>query len=327
MTSAATVLSPVSSIPAHVESDTVSDLTRWIPEQIRKRASRFVLAQRVGDSAHHTVDEWTTAELTDAGALAETIYATAVRDAQALKASQAYGVFALRDDRPEPISRMYFRIDAGAIGWMQPADTPDERGVTSMLMRHTEASARLALGHSRGILDQYERLQEQTVAHHGRLLEQAYARIAILEAREIEALQLRDQLQSTAREKEMALAQLTRRTELQKLAIDKLSQFAPLILAKLGRGEGPTPSANVVGAIDVLTQFIVSITPEQFQEIAPLLRPEQMALLAHLYDVAETHKQQQAQQPPRESPASPAASAPQPSPSPEAPPTTPPEKS
>lgn len=99
MTMASAVLSTVSSVPGHVESDPISELARWIPEQIRKRASRFVLAQRVGDSAHHTVDEWTTAELTDANALAEVIYGTAVRDAQALKTSLAYGVFALRDDR------------------------------------------------------------------------------------------------------------------------------------------------------------------------------------------------------------------------------------
>jgi hypothetical protein len=285
MTMGAAVLSTVSSVPGHVESDPISELARWIPDQLRKRASRFVLAQRVGDSAHHTVDEWTTAELTDANALAEVIYGTAVRDAQALKTSLAYGVFALRDDRPEPISRMYLRVDAGG-GWMQPTDPPDERGVTAMLMRHTEASARLSIGHSRGILDQYERLLEQNTAHHMRLLDQAYARIAALEAREIEALDLREKLQSIARERELELAQLARRSELRLFAVDKLSQLAPLILAKLGPA-GERPGASTVGAIEVLEQLIVSITPEQFPQIVALLRPEQVAMLAHLYDIVE----------------------------------------
>jgi hypothetical protein len=280
------VLSTVSSVPGHVESDPISELARWIPDQIRKRATRFVLAQRVGESAHHSVDEWTTAELTDANALAEVIYGTAVRDAQALKTSLAYGVFALRDDRPEPISRMYLRVDAGA-GWMQPSDPPDERGVTAMLMRHTEASARLSLGHSRGILDQYERLLEQNTAHHTRLLDQAYARVTALEAREIEALELRDKLQSIARERELELAQLARRSELRLFAVDKLSQIAPLILAKLGPGGSERPAPSVVGAIEVLEQLIVSISAEQFPQIVALLRPEQVALLAHLYDVVE----------------------------------------
>jgi hypothetical protein len=285
MTMASAVLSTVSSVPGHVESDPISELARWIPDQLRKRASRFVLAQRVGDSAHHTVDEWTTAELTDANALAEVIYGTAVRDAQALKTSLAYGVFALRDDRPEPISRMYLRVDAGG-GWMQSTDPPDERGVTAMLMRHTEASARLSLGHSRGILDQYERLLEQNTAHHTRLLDQAYARITALEAREIEALDLREKLQSIARERELELAQLARRSELRLFAVDKLSQLAPLILAKLGPA-GERPGASTVGAIEVLEQLIVSITPEQFPQIVALLRPEQVAMLAHLYDIVE----------------------------------------
>jgi hypothetical protein len=285
MTMGSAVLSTVSSVPGHVESDPISELARWIPDQLRKRASRFVLAQRVGDSAHHTVDEWTTAELTDANALAEVIYGTAVRDAQALKTSLAYGVFALRDDRPEPISRMYLRVDAGT-GWMQSTDPPDERGVTAMLMRHTEASARLSIGHSRGILDQYERLLEQNTAHHMRLLEQAYARITALEAREIEALELREKLQSIAREREVELAQLARRSELRLFAVDKLSQLAPLILAKLGPA-GERPGSSTVGAIEVLEQLIVSITPEQFPQIVAVLRPEQVAMLAHLYDIVE----------------------------------------
>jgi hypothetical protein len=303
------VLSTVSSVPSHVESDPIAELSRWIPEQVRKRATRIVLAQRVGDSAHHTVDEWTLAELTDPHALAEVIYGTAVRDAQALKTSLAYGVFALRDDRPEPISRMYLRVDAGA-GWMQPSDPPDERGVTAMLMRHTEASARLSLGHSRGILDQYERLLEQNTAHHTRLLDQAYARITALEGREIEALDLREKLQSIARERELELAQLSRRSELRLFAIDKLSQLAPLILAKLGPA-GERPGSSTVGAIEVLEQLILSITPEQFPQVVALLRPEQVALLAHLYDIVEARAAAAQAQATRAPPGSPATPSPE----------------
>ena len=323
--SMATVLSPVSSSIPHLESDTVSELVRWIPEQLRKGAVRIVLAQKVADGGHHTVDEWTTAELDDARALAEVIYATAMRDAQALKTALAYGVFAMRMDRPEPVSRMYFRVDAGQ-SWMQSTDTPDERGVTAMLMRHTEASARLSLGHSRGILDQYEKLQDRTVAHLTRLLDQACARVAVLEAREIEALEMRDKLQTMSRERELELANLSRRTELERKAIDGVTQFAdkiaPLLLAKLGRGSGAalTPNSNVFGAIEVLVQFIRSITPEQFNQIGPLLRPEQMAFLAHLYDVADAHTPE----PTRGTPptVATAAAAPPATPSPEPPSTS-----
>ena len=325
MTMPSNVLSTVSSVTAHVESDPVSELARWIPEQIRKGASRFVLAQRVAENSHHTVDEWATAELTNAHALAETIYGTAVRDAQAIKTSLAYGVFALRDDRPEPISRMYLRVDAGA-GWRQPNDPPDERGVTAMLMRHTEASARLSLGHSRGILEQYERLLELNTGHYTRLLEQAYARVNVLEGREIEALELREKLQSIARDRDIELAQLARRSELRLFAVDKLSQIAPLILAKLAPA-GERPGASIVGTIEVLEQLIVSITPEQFPQIVGLLRPEQVAMLAHLYDIVEARAAAAAKAAAADGASQPARA---PADSPETPspqPTTPQEKS
>jgi hypothetical protein len=294
MTVAATVLSPVSSVPAHthVEGDTISDLARWLADQVTKHASRVVLAQRVADSGHHTVDEWTVAELVDARALAEVIYGAAMRDAQALRTSLTYGLFAIRNDRPEPIGRYFFRMESG-LGW-QPSDTPDERGVVAMLMRHTEASARLSLGHSRGILDQYERLLGQNTAHYEQLLQQAYGRIAALEAREIEALEIKDKLQSMARARELELAKLAHSAHLRALALDKLGTLAPLLLAKLGGADGGPPAATTTNAamdtIEVLEQLIVSITPEQFTQVVALLRPEQVALLAHLYDVVEARQ-------------------------------------
>jgi hypothetical protein len=299
MTMAATVLSPVSSVPshAHVEGDTVSDLARWLTEQVAKQAARVVLAQRVAESGHHTVDEWTTADLVDARALADVIYGAAMRDAQALRTSLTYGVFAIRADRPEPIGRYFFRIESG-LGW-QPSDTPDERGVVAMLMRHTEASARLSLGHSRGILDQYERLLGQNTTHYEQLLQQAYGRIAALEAREMEALEIKDKLQSMARERELELAKLAHSANLRMLAIDKLSTLAPLLLAKLGAaaeggGEGSPAgggaAGGAMGTLEVLEQLIVSITSEQFSQVVALLRPEQIALLAHLYDVVEARQ-------------------------------------
>jgi hypothetical protein len=306
MTVAATVLSPVSSVPAQalVEGDTVSGLARWIADQVAKHASRVVLAQRVEGSGHHTVDEWSVAELVDARALAEVIYGAAMRDAQALRTSLAYGVFAIRSDRPEPIGRYFFRMEAG-LGW-QPSDTPDERGIVAMLMRHTEASARLSLGHSRGILDQYERLLGQNTAHYEQLLQQAYGRIAALEAREMEALEIKDKLQSMAREREIELAKLAHSAHLRGLALDKLGTLAPLLLAKLGASSGggeaagpaASPASSAMGALEVLEQLIVSITPEQFTQVVALLRPEQIALLAHLYDVVEARQQTSGASPP-----------------------------
>ena len=54
--------------PAHVETDIISELARWLAEQVTKSVARVVLAQKLGDSSHHAVDEWTTSDLVDAHA-------------------------------------------------------------------------------------------------------------------------------------------------------------------------------------------------------------------------------------------------------------------
>ena len=117
--------------------------------------------------------------------------------------------------------------------------------MTAMLMRHTESSARLSLGHSREIVDQYQTLLGQEHTHHTRLLEQAYARIRVLEARETEALELREKLQSHAIERDCQLDALKRKDEMRKFAIEKLGPVIPILMAKL-LGAGPA-SENVPG--------------------------------------------------------------------------------
>lgn len=292
MTSSTDILPPLSSVPAHIDGDIVTDLTRWITEQRRKKAVRFVLAQRGSDSsAHQPVNEWSTDEFEDARDLAEAIYGTAVREAQALKTSLAYGVFSARLDRPDNIGRTYFRVEAGT-GWMPRlvTDAPDERNVLAMLMSHADASARLSLGHSHDVINHHERLQEQTVAHYTRLLEQAYARIALLETRETEALVSRDQLRVDARARELELAQEANKTKERLAFMDKLAQLAPMVLSKLGRGGELSPTANVAAALDVLEQFIDSIDAAQFPQILALLRPQQLQLLELLHDFVRVRK-------------------------------------
>ena len=84
-----------------VESDIVSDLTRFIEDQARRHCTRIVLAQKVGET-HHTVNEWLIAEMLDARTLAHAVHSTGHREAQTLRESVAYGVFAFRGDSPAP---------------------------------------------------------------------------------------------------------------------------------------------------------------------------------------------------------------------------------
>jgi hypothetical protein len=293
-------ISPVP-VTSHVESDVVSDLTRFIEDQARRQCARIVLAQKVGET-HHTVNEWMLAEMLDARSLAHAVYGTGLREAHTLRESVTYGVFAFRPESLAPVGRLVFRIEAGTGGWLGSADTPDERGITSMLMRHTESSARLSLGHSREIVDQYQTLLTQEHTHHTRLLEQAYARIRVLEAREAEALELRDKLQSHSIEREFQLDALRRKDEMRKFAIDKLGPVVPILMAKLlGGGSdgeratgawaagaaGATAAAGARVGDELVDRFVQSLTPDQLGGVARLLTHEQLAIFTQLYEVTE----------------------------------------
>jgi hypothetical protein len=226
---------------ATVETDVLADLARWIRDRRTQGCVRVLLAQRVTEVTHHTVEDWEVTHLDDAAALAQVIYSTGVREAQAVRSAFAYCVFALRGDRGEPSGRFLFRIDARQ-GWgdLAPAGVTDERTeIIRLLMGHADVSARLSLGHSRGILDQYERLIEQGNTQQTRLLDQAQKRIAELEAREQEGLELRNKLESFAHQREVELTRVRERNETLRFGIKQLGTAAPVVLAAFGLGDLP----------------------------------------------------------------------------------------
>ena len=284
----------------HVESDVVPDLARWLNDRRTQACVRITLAQRIGESNHHPVEDYSLGELDDVMALAQALYAVGFREANATRASLAYGVFAFRAERPEPLSRYLFRVDLGqGQGWLEPAATStDERTeLVKMLMGHTDLSARLALGHSRGILDQYERLIDQSNTHQGRLLQQAHTRIAALEAREVEALELRDKLQTFVQQREGDAAYQLKKVEHLRYGFDQLMKLAPTLVAGIvatrgyaaqaassSGGAATRPSSPPSGmAEDLFERFASSLTLEQAAAIGQLLTPEQSDLLRQLH--------------------------------------------
>jgi hypothetical protein len=312
----ATVIHP-DSAPIYVAAENVADVVRFIEDQVRRHCVRFVLVQRTGDELQ-TVNDWLVAEMLDAATLAHAIHGTALREAQVLRESVVYRVFAFRADQVNPVARCSFRADGGS-EWLSSGRTPDERGLVAMLMQHTDTSARLSLGHSREIVDQYQTLLTQREAHDQRLLEQAYARIRVLEAREMDSLELREKLQSHAAEREAQLDSLRRQDEMRKFAMEKLGPVVPILMAKL-LGASPanetsgTKVAAAVGAASVaqvgdelVDRLMQSLTPAQLGEVARLLTPEQLALFGELYELAEARIQRNraASSPPQ--PATPAA--------------------
>jgi hypothetical protein len=300
----ATIVHP-DSAPSYVVAESVSDVVRFVEDQVRRQCVKFVLAQRTGD-ALHTVNDWPVSEMLDAATLAHAIHATANREAQVLRESIVYGVFAFRADQVNPVARCTFRADGGG-EWLSSGKTPDERGLVAMLMQHTDTSARLSLGHSREIVDQYQTLLTQRQAHDQRLLEQAYARIRVLEEREMDSLELREKLQSHAAERDAQLESLRRQDEMRKFAMEKLGPVVPILMAKLlganpaNETGAPKVAAAVAAAVgtasaaqvgdELVDRLMQSLTPAQLGEVARLLTPEQLALFGELYELAEARIQ------------------------------------
>jgi hypothetical protein len=192
------------------------------------------------------------------------------------------------------VGRFVFRIEVG--NGFAPSRKADEHGIIGMLMGHAEISARLSLGHSREIVDQYQTLFVQQNVHASRQLEQANARIRVLEEREAAAIEAHQALQSQLMERQASIEATKRnddrRDEMRRFGLEKLGLLLPLIMAKLGApvgaapgGAGTAPSATSQ-TDDLIDTLMQSMSGEQAKAIANLLTQEQVVLFIHLYEAA-----------------------------------------
>jgi hypothetical protein len=278
----------------HVESDTITELAAFLETQARQRSARILLAERTGEQ-NHPVGEWQLEEMLDARSLATIIHGAAVRETQALRESAAYGVFAFHADSLAVVGRFVFRIEVGS-GFAPSRNKADEHGIIGMLMGHAEISARLSLGHSREIVDQYQTLFVQQNVHATRQLEQAHARIRALEEREALAIETHERLQSQLLERQAnidaAKRNDDRRDEMRRFGMEKLDRLLPLVVAKLsgpvaaaaGGGGGAAAATNPTE--DLIDTLMQTMSGEQAKAIANLLTQEQVVLFIHLYESA-----------------------------------------
>jgi hypothetical protein len=279
----------------HVESDTITELAAFLETQARQRSARILLAEKTGEQ-NHPVGEWQLEEMLDARSLATIIHGAAVRETQALRESSAYGVFAFHADSLAVVGRFVFRIEVGN-GFAQSRNNKaDEHRVIEMLIGHTEISARLSLGHSREVLDQQQALFVQQNVHYTRQLEQAYARIRVLEEREAAAIETHERLQSQLLERQASIDAAKRnddrRDEMRRFGMEKLDRLLPLVVAKLsgpvaaaaGGGGGAAAATNPTE--DLIDTLMQTMSGEQAKAIANLLTQEQVVLFIHLYESA-----------------------------------------
>lgn len=253
--------------PEHV------DLANWVRSQQRDACSRIALRQRVHDVEQH-VREWALEPTVDADALAEEIRVKASDEGRQLRGPTLYGVFAYRPGASSHHDRKLFRVEgmgAGADSLLGETESADPRGMVSQMMRHTEASARIALGQTLEIVE-----------HYKGILRQRDARIAELEEKHSKVIELYEQLTSMQHQRDLEIIREKRNDKKHDFVREKLDMLAPVVMSKM-LGRGTSKGDGSMFGEDMLRGFLASLKPEQMNAIMGALNPEQVVTMAEIY--------------------------------------------
>lgn len=221
----------------------------------------------------------------DESALCSTLLSYADDDAAELGGVQNYRVFAYYKGSKKPSNPFRFRVHAPDPGFASGGDngseSPDTKGVTSMLMRHQEALFKSTMGGFATILTHAQRQIDSTA----RRAETAEAKLA-------EMFEVYQRLMTMDHEREMQAYTTHKREERFDEMAHTFKQIGPGLINRL------TGSNIFEGAKDPailgLKQTLESLSADQFEAIVKVLKPEQsiqlIELQKQLLDYEEAHK-------------------------------------
>ncbi len=257
------------------------ELTRWLQRQMDEKRSRVVLRQR-SSSGDQRVREWRLVDVI-ASDLAAAIYAGAVDDAKHQKGIVQYGLFAYVDGQKMHADRMLFCIEnpeggerrgaelatLGGLGEVDPAmlERAQNAAVVGLMMKHTHASAHLALGHTAAIIEHYKEESERKDA-----------RIRELEARHTQILAMYEELLSMKHERELEMLRAQNSEKRKDHLLDKLDMLVPIAMSKVM----PASKTPALGE-ELMRQLLKSLTRQQLSQLVAHLSPEQAALIHEIY--------------------------------------------
>ena len=132
------------------------DLAQWLEHQLAGGATRLVLRQKSEDGGDQLVREFARTDAADASALADVIHRRAHEDGRHFRGRSLYGAFAYRDR--DYLDRFFFAVDGAEDHAHFGHREANLSGVTTQLMRHNEANARLAIGQTLDVIGHYKAL-------------------------------------------------------------------------------------------------------------------------------------------------------------------------
>jgi len=249
------------SSPEHAE------LAQWLERQLADGVTRLVLRQKGEEAGDQVVREFAPKDGGSAAGLAEEIYRGAHNDGRHFRGRSLYGVFAYRER--DYLDRFFFAVEGEEE--QQPHFGTREAnlsGVTSQLMRHNEASARLAIGQTLDV-----------IGHYKSLLAAREKRIEELETKYWKVAELYERLTSMQHERDLEVMRIQQADKRQDFLREKLDMLAPVIVSKV------IPGAAKGGALgeELIRQFLKSLSPKQMEAIVGSLTPEQAAVINEVY--------------------------------------------
>jgi hypothetical protein len=251
-----------------LQGSDLADLIAWIDEQHRQKAKRVVLRVRQDTGTEQVVREM---PLDPDGASAASEIAQSLmgraRSAARLQSGRTSFVVNAYNERGDAIDLFGFVITS------ETAIRRDEAvhvELTSLLMRHTEASARLSLGHTLAIVEKYREL-----------LEAREAQVASLERRITDMAEANERVMSIRFEREMMTLQANADVEGKRYAREKFDLLLPVLMSKVL----PDAAKPVRGSFlleEMVDKVVSSLTTSQMTQIMPILNTEQQVALASI---------------------------------------------
>lgn len=245
------------------------DLVRWVHEQIARGCLQITLRQRA-DEGEIMVCILPLAGDDDAQAIASTLYLRATGEGRYNRSPSLFVLYAFRDIMREHCDRKTFRVEGESFSRSGETEPPTATGLNAMLMRHSEAATKVALGHTSHIIEQYKVL-----------LSQRDRRISELETQLRDASAMRESLVMLEHERAQAMHRAKMDEKRSDFMRDKLDLLLPVVAGKmLGTTQMGVPP---VVTDETMKQLLGSLTPEQLVGLQGILRPEQQTVVADLY--------------------------------------------
>ena len=247
--------------PSHV------DLAQWLEHQLEDGITCVVLRQKAQNGSENLVREFAIDENSSgATALANIIHARAADDGRHFPGRSLYGAFAFREGTY--VDRFFFSVEGEEDETRFGLRDANLSGVTTQLMRHNEANARLAIGQTLDV-----------ISHYRSLLAAREKRIEELETKYWKVAELYERLTSMQHERELEVLRMQQSDKRQDFLRDKLDMLTPVLVSKV------MPGAAKGGALgeELIRQFLKSLSPKQMEAIVGSLSPEQAAVINEVY--------------------------------------------